>query len=338
MTCSIVSSLAHIEEHIALVIQNCQSILEGDVLHSNILSGSNDLAGNLNGVSVGLAPCVETTLQSEHLGHVIAQSRQNVGGSLCIALTGVANQNDVLVQTSQSGLHGGNAGIEIAFLSGIHVVAQSAGDVAGIVVSQLADIEEHIALVVQDRKGILNGDVLHSNIFSGSGDLSRDLDLIGIGLTPGSKAALQGEHLGHVITQGRQNVGGGLSIALTGVADQNDLLVQILNSRLHGSNTGVEIAFLGSIHVVAQSAGDVAGLVIGGLTDVEEHIAIVLQNCQSVSRGDVLHSDILAGSGDGGLNNLASIVALASNNGHGHHESQQQCKNSLHDVSPCVKV
>ena len=64
----------------------------------------------LDVLGVSLAPCGEAAFQGVNLGHVIAQSSQDIGGSLCVTLAGVANQDQVLVQATGSDLHGSNTG------------------------------------------------------------------------------------------------------------------------------------------------------------------------------------------------------------------------------------
>ena len=149
-------------------------------------------------------------------------------------------------------------------------------------------------------------------------------------LAPCGKAALQGVDLAHVVADGGQGVGSSLGVALAGVADQNDLLVQTLGGLLHGSLTGLQIAVLGGIHVIGQSAGDGGGAGVGSLPDIEEDIAGIFQQALGILGGDILHGSI--GSRClGGC--LGSGTAAGSQTQH--HCQNQQCREkSLHGDLP----
>ena len=200
-------------------------------------------------------------------------------------------------------------------------------------VSSLTDIEEDVIAVGQNLCSILNSDVLHGNIGSRSFDLSGNLNILGIGFGPLGVAAFQGVDLAHVVAQSRQDIGGSLGVALAGVADDDDVLVQIAGSNLHGGNTGIEVAFLGGIHVVALCTGDVGSLVVNSLTDIEEDVIAVGQNLCSFFNSDVLHSDIFCrcnNSGGGGSCRFGCLGATCGD-GQNHQNAQQQSNNSLHN-------
>ena len=75
------------------------------------------LLSSLDVLGVCLAPCGETAFQGVDLGHIVAQSSQDIGGSLSVTLTGVADQDQSVVHATGSNLHGSNASSEVAFLT-----------------------------------------------------------------------------------------------------------------------------------------------------------------------------------------------------------------------------
>ena len=81
----------------------------------------------------------------------------------------------------------------------------------------------------------------------------------------------------------------------------DDLLVQVLDGILHGSDTGGEIAFLGGIHIITFCAGDMGSLIVGSLTDVEEDVSLIVQDLLGILNGDVLHSNVSSGCLGGSL-------------------------------------
>ena len=81
------------------------------------------------------------------------------------------------------------------------------------------------------------------------------------------------------------------------------------------------------MHVVALSAGDVSDLVIGGLTDVEEDVVVVVQQGGGFIGGHVLHLDIGCRSG----NFSAGVGGIgAAEHAQNQDQAQQSSIQSLH--------
>ena len=125
-------------------------------------SGSSGTSGGQFGQL--LAPVVEATFQGVDLGHVVADSSQSIGGSLCITLAGVADQNQLLVQAFGSLLHGSLASFSVAFLGSVHVPSLCARDGVSGRVSSLTDVKEDVLVIANQSLSFVSGDVLHSNV------------------------------------------------------------------------------------------------------------------------------------------------------------------------------
>ena len=172
----------------------------GHVLHSNIFSGSNDLLGQLNLVRVLFSPSGVAAFQGVNLGHVVAQSGQDIGGSLSVTLAGVADDDQVVIGGLSQSLHSSNACSEVAFLCSIHVDADGTGDGGSLVVGSLTDVDKGVALSVQQLVSFLNSDVLHCNVSSGSGDSGNSFSLGSL-----SAASAQQAQQHHCNQQDRDN-------------------------------------------------------------------------------------------------------------------------------------
>ena len=210
---------------------------------------------------------------------------------------------------------------------------------ACLIVGSLADIEEGIAVSAYIVLCVLDADVLHGNILCGLSDLgsgfclsgSSGLHIVGIGLGPGSHAALQGVYLGHIVADGGKNVGGSLCVLLTGVADDDKIVIKAVGSSLHGGNAGLEVAFLGSIHVCGNSSRDMACFIVGSLADIKEGIAVSAYIALCVLDADVLHGNVLCGLGDLGSSlSFSGSLGFGSSSGLG---SSGGCGSGLSGVS-----
>ena len=334
-----VSSFTNVEEYVIFITQNFSSISNRDVLHSYVSFRSFDVICDQN-FFVCFVPSSETAFQSINFGHIVAQSGQYVGGSLSVAFTGVAYDNQIFVQIFGCILHYFNACFKVAFFCSVHVVSQSARNGSFCGVSSFAYVEEYVRIIVQNFLSIVNGDVLHCYVGSRSFDFSRSFfrsRSCFAGFGPSGEAAFQSVNFGHIVAQSRQHVGGSLSVAFAGVANQNDVFVQIFDCRGHGSNACFKVAFFCSIHVVSQSARDGSSRGVSSFTNVEEHVAVVIQQSFCFVNGFVLHSNIGSRSfyfvfcrwGSGSL-----FLSAAGHHSENHQRAHQSSKNSFHGKPP----
>ena len=256
-----------------------------------------------------------------------------------------------------SRLHVGNACLEVSFLGSIHIHGYGSGNVACCVVLSLSYVEDGGALCVQKPCRILSGNILHGYVLSRSHDLrcgflscrSAGLHIVGIGLGPGSHAALQGVNLRHVVADGGEDIGGSLCILLAGVADDDKIVVKSVGSSLHGSDACLEVTLLGSVHICGDSSRNMSGLVVCSFADIEEGVAVSSNIGFCVLNADVLHGYVLSRSHDlccgfclfsSSLGFLSGSLCLSSGLGSGgccggglsgissaggHHACQQGC-------------
>ena len=193
------------------------------------------------------------------------------------------------------------------------------GEVGG-----LAHVDDEVGAVGEGSLEVSGGelshlDVLHVSVGSNLG--------AGESLVPSLHAALESVDVVHVGAQGSQDVGASLSVTLAGVANQDNLLVnlgRVAQGGLHVGDAGLVVAVLGSVHVSVHGAGDVASLEVGSLAHVEHEVLGVGDVVLQVGGRDVGHlnfldlhsSSVATGRGRG-----AGLLAAANHTGgQGHND------------------
>ena len=207
---------------------------------------------------------------------------------------------------------------------------------------------------------ILYAHILHLNILFRSFNFSRYLYIFRLCLSPCFKSAFQCVDFGHIIAQSRQNIGGCLCIALSGVADNDQVVVYILCCLLHGCNTRIKVTVLGSIHISTNCSRNMGSVIVFCFTDIQEGIIVAVQHLCCILHTNVLHLNILFRSFDfrrfsrsflclffllgffcgcllGCLIRRSLLILCASCHHAGnHHRAQQHCKYSFHDT--CTSI